>query len=62
MKHVLSGSDEREIVTVVLTDLGDRTEMLFTQHGDTMNPEQYDAARHGWLVFFDTMAALFPAA
>jgi uncharacterized protein YndB with AHSA1/START domain len=44
-----------ELVTVVLTDLGDgRTEMLFQQRGD-MTPEQYEATGKGWGKFFDRM-------
>jgi uncharacterized protein YndB with AHSA1/START domain len=50
------GDDRYELVTVVLTDLGDgRTEMLFEQRGD-MRPEQYDAAKSGWGAFFDRLA------
>jgi uncharacterized protein YndB with AHSA1/START domain len=42
-----------ELVTVVLTDLGDgRTEMLFEQRG-RMRPERYEAAKRGWASFFD---------
>lgn len=50
--------DERyELVTVVLTDLGDgRTEMFFEQRG-YMQPEEYDRARQGWSTFFDRIAA-----
>jgi uncharacterized protein YndB with AHSA1/START domain len=48
--------DEYELVTVVLTDLGDgRTEMLFQQRGG-MSPEQYERAGAGWSTFFDRMA------
>ncbi len=49
--------DERyELVTVVLTDLGDgRTEMHFEQRG-YMSPEQYDRAGKGWGPFFDRIA------
>jgi uncharacterized protein YndB with AHSA1/START domain len=49
--------DERyELVTVVLTDLGDgRTEMLFEQRGH-MSPEQYERAKAGWEGFFDRIA------
>jgi uncharacterized protein YndB with AHSA1/START domain len=49
--------DERyELVTVVLTDLGDgRTEMHFEQRG-YMSPEQYDRAGKGWGSFFDRIA------
>jgi uncharacterized protein YndB with AHSA1/START domain len=49
------GEDEYELVTVVLTDLGDgRTEMLFQQRG-RMTPEQYERAGQGWSTFFDRM-------
>jgi uncharacterized protein YndB with AHSA1/START domain len=48
--------DRYELVTVVLTDVGDgRTEMLLQQRGD-MRPEQYDAAGKGWGKFLDRMA------
>jgi uncharacterized protein YndB with AHSA1/START domain len=48
--------DERELVTVVLTDLGDgRTEMVVEQRG-RMSPEQYDRAKKGWGGFFDRLA------
>jgi uncharacterized protein YndB with AHSA1/START domain len=48
--------DAFELVTVVLTDLGDgRTEMLFEQRG-SLPPEQYDRTRRGWAVFFDRIA------
>jgi uncharacterized protein YndB with AHSA1/START domain len=50
------GDDRYELVTVVLTDLGDgRTEMLFEQRGH-MGPEQYEAAKTGWGSFFDRVA------
>jgi uncharacterized protein YndB with AHSA1/START domain len=50
------GEPARELVTVVLNDLGDgRTEMLFEQRG-AMTPEQYDRAKQGWGTFFDRMA------
>jgi uncharacterized protein YndB with AHSA1/START domain len=45
-----------ELVTVVLTDLGDgRTEMHFEQRGQ-MSDEQYKAVGQGWGTFFDRMA------
>jgi uncharacterized protein YndB with AHSA1/START domain len=48
--------DAYELVTVVLTDLGDgRTEMHFEQRGG-MSPEQYERAGQGWGSFFDRMA------
>jgi uncharacterized protein YndB with AHSA1/START domain len=50
------GDDRYELVTVVLTDLGDgRTEMLLEQRGH-MTPEQYKRAGEGWSGFFDRMA------
>ena len=48
--------DAYELVTVVLTDLGDgRTRMLFQQHG-RMTAEEYDRAGKGWSGFFDRIA------
>jgi uncharacterized protein YndB with AHSA1/START domain len=48
--------DKYEVVSVVLTDLGDgRTEMLFEQRGH-MSPEQYERAKQGWGTFFDRIA------
>jgi uncharacterized protein YndB with AHSA1/START domain len=50
------GNPERDLCTVVLTDLGDdRTEMLFTQSGGHMSPESYERAKQGWSGFFDRM-------
>jgi uncharacterized protein YndB with AHSA1/START domain len=50
------GDDRYELVTVVLTDLGDgRTEMLMEQRGH-MGPEEYEAAKTGWGGFFDRVA------
>jgi uncharacterized protein YndB with AHSA1/START domain len=50
------GSDAYELITVVLTDLGDgRTEMLFQQRGE-MRPEHYKPAEEGWSTFFDRIA------
>ena len=47
--------DAFELVTVVLTRLGDdRTEMLFEQRG-SMSPAQYERATEGWGGFFDRM-------
>jgi uncharacterized protein YndB with AHSA1/START domain len=45
--------DERELITVVLHDLGDgRTEMHLEQRG-RMTPEQYERAGEGWGGFLD---------
>jgi uncharacterized protein YndB with AHSA1/START domain len=50
------GEDAYELVSVVLSDLGDgRTEMLFEQSG-RMRPEEYERARQGWGGFFDRIA------
>ncbi len=50
------GEDEYELVTVVLTDLGNgRTEMLFQQRG-RMSASQYESAEEGWSSFFERMA------
>jgi uncharacterized protein YndB with AHSA1/START domain len=50
------GDDAYELVTVMLTDLGDgRTEMLFQQRGQ-LPPETYERAGEGWSVFFDRMS------
>ncbi len=49
------GEDEWELVTVVLTDLGDdRTEMRFEQRGN-LPAEVYERASQGWGSFFDRM-------
>jgi uncharacterized protein YndB with AHSA1/START domain len=50
------GDDRYELVTVVLTDLGDgRTEMRFTQEGQ-LPPARYRQTGRGWSSFFDRMA------
>jgi uncharacterized protein YndB with AHSA1/START domain len=55
-------ADLYELVTVVLTDLGDgRTEMLFEQRGK-LPPEHYERAESGWSSFFDRLADRLPAA
>jgi uncharacterized protein YndB with AHSA1/START domain len=54
--------DVYELITVVLTDLGDgRTEMLLEQRGQ-MSAEQYERAESGWSTFFDRMAEHLAAA
>jgi uncharacterized protein YndB with AHSA1/START domain len=46
------GDDRYELVTVVLTDLGDgRTQMHFEQRGH-MGPDQYERTKKGWGGFF----------
>jgi len=47
-------TEQVEVVTVVLRDLGDgRTELTFTQRGGNLPPEQYERAMRGWLVFLE---------
>jgi uncharacterized protein YndB with AHSA1/START domain len=48
--------DEAEVVTVVLTDQGGKTEMVFHQGGGHLDEAGYAGARAGWLVFFDELA------
>jgi uncharacterized protein YndB with AHSA1/START domain len=51
------GADVYELVTVVLTELGDgRTEMHFEQSGGSLSPEEYERAGQGWSSFFDRIA------
>jgi uncharacterized protein YndB with AHSA1/START domain len=50
------GEEKYELITVVLTDLGDgRTEMHFEQSGE-LPPEMYELAGRGWSIFFDRIA------
>jgi uncharacterized protein YndB with AHSA1/START domain len=50
------GDDAYELISVVLTDLGDgRTQMHFEQRGGHP-PEVYEAAEQGWSTFFDRLA------
>jgi uncharacterized protein YndB with AHSA1/START domain len=50
------GEDAYELITVVLTDLGDgRTEMFFQQSG-RLPAEVYERAEEGWGSFFDRIA------
>lgn len=50
------GEKRHELVTVVLTDIGDgRTEMRFEQRG-YMSPDEYGRAERGWGAFFDRIA------
>jgi uncharacterized protein YndB with AHSA1/START domain len=48
------GEETREVVIVVLTDVGDgRTEMRLEQRGGTLPPEGYKRAAEGWSGFLD---------
>jgi uncharacterized protein YndB with AHSA1/START domain len=53
--------DEYELCTVVLTDAGGKTQMLFEQTGGHMDAAGYARANEGWLSFFDSMEGLLPA-
>ncbi len=44
------------VATVTLTDLGGRTEMSFTQEGYNTDEAHAEAAKAGWLQFFDRLA------
>ncbi|HEX6678541.1 MAG TPA: SRPBCC domain-containing protein [Actinomycetes bacterium] len=49
--------DEAEVVTVVLSELGDgKTEMVFHQGGGHLSPEEYQRTEQGWSGFFERMA------
>ena len=53
--------DAYELVTVVLSDLGDgRTEMRFSQRGGPP-PDQWRRAKEGWSSFFDRIQARLAA-
>jgi len=48
-------TEDYELVTVILTNVGDgRTEMLLEQRGG-MSPDQYKRARDGWSGFLDVI-------
>jgi uncharacterized protein YndB with AHSA1/START domain len=56
------GHEAYELVTVVLTDLGDgRTEMAFEQRGH-LPAEVYERAEEGWSTFFERIAERLAAA
>lgn len=48
--------DEAEVVTVSLTDLGGKTEMVFQQRGGHLTEEGYARAAEGWSAFFERLA------
>ncbi len=48
--------DDVEVVTIVLTDLGGRTEMVFQQRGGHLTEEGYARAGEGWSAFFERLA------
>jgi uncharacterized protein YndB with AHSA1/START domain len=63
-KLVLTLSDRpeaRELVTVTLTDVDGGTEMVFTQTGGHLSPEEYERVAQGWGTFFDALGELVSA-
>jgi uncharacterized protein YndB with AHSA1/START domain len=62
LKNPFDADDPKvEVVTVVLNDLGGRTEMLFEQVGH-LGAEEYVRTKHGWSEFFDVLAKGLPSA
>jgi uncharacterized protein YndB with AHSA1/START domain len=54
--------DVYEVCTVVLTELGERTQMAFTQGGGHIPPEILEQTTAGWHAFFDRMGELVASA
>jgi uncharacterized protein YndB with AHSA1/START domain len=50
--------ESREICTVLLTESGTGTRMVFTQAGSGLTPEGYEQARAGWMIFFEQLAKI----
>jgi uncharacterized protein YndB with AHSA1/START domain len=50
--------DARELVTVTFTEVDGGTEMVFSQTGGNLSPEEYERVTAGWQTFFDAMEAL----
>lgn len=49
--------DAREILTVLLTAVDGGTQMVFSQTGGRLTPEQYEGTTRGWQTAFDTLEA-----
>jgi len=49
--------DAREILTVLLTAVDGGTQMVFSQTGGHLTPEQYEGTTRGWQTAFDTLEA-----
>jgi uncharacterized protein YndB with AHSA1/START domain len=54
--------DERDVITVVLTDVGGKTEMAFRQDGRYLSAEQLPQTKAGWSGFFEVLAEELAAA
>jgi uncharacterized protein YndB with AHSA1/START domain len=52
---------EAEVVSVVLTDLGGKTQMVFQQRGGHLTDEGYAGAQAGWELFFERLAEVVAA-
>jgi uncharacterized protein YndB with AHSA1/START domain len=50
--------DEYELYTVVLTEMGDKTQMVLRQSGGHLTDEEYGFAKQGTATFLDAMADL----
>ena len=50
--------DEFDLLTMTLTSLGDKTELVLRQSGGHLTDEQYEQAREGTAGFLDRMAGL----
>jgi uncharacterized protein YndB with AHSA1/START domain len=57
-----STGDERETVTVTLTEIDGGTQMVCHQGGGHLTAEQYGQAKEGYEGFFDAMEDIFSAA
>ena len=53
--------DEREILTATFTAVDGGTEMVFSQTGGHLSPEQYEGTTVGWQIAFDSLATLLGA-
>lgn len=49
--------DERELLTVTFTAIDGGTEMVFSQTGGHLTPEEYEGTTVGWQRAFDALKA-----
>jgi uncharacterized protein YndB with AHSA1/START domain len=54
--------EERDVITVTLTDVGGKTEMVFHQDGRYLSAEQRPQTKAGWAAFFEVLAEELAAA
>lgn len=47
-----------EVVTIILSDLGGKTEMIFKQAGNLPDKEYETGLKQGWTGFFDKLAEI----